>query len=184
MTEDPSLDRKIVSLYRTLSEAGIPVAVGGAVAFGFYGEPRMTIDVDLNLFVEAERFEEIARILNPLGVDTGADASEVSERGQVQLSWGRNPVDLFFAYDPFHEAMRTGARKVPFAGERIEILAPEHLIVCKAAFDRPKDWIDIEQMLVAVDQLDRDELFGWLGRVIGSESEGATRIARFWSEYR
>ncbi len=183
MTE-PGLDQKIVSLYRALSEAGIPVAVGGAVALAYYGEPRLTVDVDLNLFVGAERFKEVAGILGPLGVDVAADPAQVTERGQVQLRWGQNPVDLFFAYDPFHEAMRSQTRKVPFAGEKIEILAPEHLIVCKAAFDRPKDWLDIEQMLIGVDQLDREELFGWLDRVIGSESEGVQRIDRFWSEYR
>ena len=36
---------------------------------------------------------------------------------------------------------------VRFGPVDIPILAPEHLIVCKAVFDRPKDWLDIEEML-------------------------------------
>ena len=38
---------------------------------------------------------------------------------------------------------------MPFADDTVPILAPEHLAVCKAMFDRPKDWMDIEQMLIA-----------------------------------
>jgi hypothetical protein len=32
---------------------------------------------------------------------------------------------------------------------QIPILSPEHLIVCKVVFDRPKDWLDVEEMIAA-----------------------------------
>lgn len=183
MTE-PGLDRKVLLLHEALSDAGIPHAMGGALALGFYGEPRMTVDVDVNVFVAADRLGEVAGALSPLGVDIAVDAEQVSQDGQCRLHWGRNPIDLFFSYDPFHEAMRKRTRTVPFGEGSIEILAPEHLMVCKAAFDRPKDWIDIEQMLIGVDELDRDELFDWLERVTGEGSEQVGRVEDAWSRYR
>ena len=42
----------------------------------------------------------------------------------------------------------------PSAATTVSILSPEHLAVCKAMFDRRKDWLDIEQMLIASDDLD------------------------------
>ena len=63
--------------------------------------------------------------------------------------------------------MRRDARRVPFAETTIPILAPEHLAVCKAMFDRTKDWLDIEQILVATDPLDLAEIEAWLERMVG-----------------
>ncbi len=37
-----------------LTRAGIPHAIGGAVAYGFWGNPRGTRDLDLNIFVRTD----------------------------------------------------------------------------------------------------------------------------------
>jgi hypothetical protein len=66
---------------------------------------------------------------------------------------------------------------VPFGDTTITILAPEDLLVCKAVFDRRKDWIDIEQMLVmTAGELDVDGVRGDLARLAGDDDE---RVARF-----
>jgi hypothetical protein len=168
-TSSPSLPNKVTAIHRALAEAKVPHAIGGALALAYYAEPRTTIDVDVNVFVPTERWPDIRDALAPLGVNVDVDQKELSRDGQVRLWWGRNPVDLFFSYDPFHDEMRRGARKVPFADETIPILSPEHLAVCKAMFDRPKDWIDIEQILVATDPLDLGEIESWLERMVGSD---------------
>ncbi len=49
-------------------------------------------------------------------------------------------------------------------------------MVCKAAFDRPKDWLDIEQVLVCVEGLDSDEVRRWLARVVGGDDARAERF--------
>jgi hypothetical protein len=56
-------------------------------------------------------------------------------------------VDLFFSYDPFHEASAKRVRQVEFAGERLPILSPEDLILHKVTFARSKDWRDIADIL-------------------------------------
>ena len=91
--------------------------------------------------------------------------------------WGRTPVDLFFAYHALHEEMAKHVRTVPFGEERIPILSPEHLVVCKAVFDRPKDWLDIEQVLVSGEAVDRDGIRDWLHRIAGAEDERTRRFA-------
>ena len=166
MGEIPLAD-KIREIHRVLTEAGLPHAFGGALALAYYGEPRTTVDIDVNVFVEPARFEDVVRALAPFGVERVPDAASVSRDGQGRLWWGRTPVDLFFAYDPVHEAMRSALRVVPFGESTIPVLAPEHLLVAKVVFDRAKDRLDVEQVLVACPDLDLSEVHRWLDHLLG-----------------
>jgi hypothetical protein len=172
----PSLPDKVTAIHLALEEAKVPHAIGGALALAYYAEPRATIDVDINVFVHTDQWPTIRDALAPLGVDVEVDEKELGRDGQVRIRWDRNPVDLFFSYDPFHDEMRRSARKVPFNGATIPILGPEHLAVCKAMFDRPKDWIDIEQMLVATSPLDVEEIKSWLERMVGADNPRMERL--------
>lgn len=176
-SEEPSLPDKVIAIHEALQESKVPHALGGALALAYYATPRATIDIDLNVFVPAERWKDVVDVLGTLGVATGdLDSAALARDGQCRLWWGDNAVDLFFAYDPIHEAMRKEARRVPFGEITVPILAPEHLAVCKAMFDRRKDWLDIEQMLIATDELDVDEIQDWLERMVGSRDP---RLGRF-----
>lgn len=165
----PSLPEKVVAIHESLAAAKVPHAIGGALALAYYAEPRATVDVDINVFVSTKRWPDVRDALAPLGIDVELDVAELERDGQARLWWDRNPVDLFFSYDPFHDEMKRRARRVPFGGTTIPILAPEHLAVCKAMFDRTKDWLDIEQILVATTPLDVAEIESWLERMVGSE---------------
>lgn len=175
---------KVVRLDRGLARAKIPHAFGGALALAYYATPRATVDIDVNVFVPAERYGVVFGVLKRIGVDTIPADAEVLERGQVRAWWGPTPVDLFFSYDEIHERMRDAVRSVPFGRARIPILAPEHLLVAKAAFNRPKDWLDIEQMLVAVDDLDRAEVRRWLVHLVGRADERTVRVEKLITELR
>jgi hypothetical protein len=180
--KSPSLPEKVTLIHHALDGAKIPHAIGGALALAYYAEPRATIDVDINVFVPTDRWPEICEALAPLGIDVEVDVENLNRDGQVRLWWDRNPVDLFFSYDPFHDAMQRNARKVPFNQETIPILSPEHLAVCKAMFDRPKDWLDIEQILVATDPLDVSEIEDWLERMVGSYNPRIEKLAEVKAE--
>jgi hypothetical protein len=178
LSEAPSLPDKVIALHEALRESKIPHAFGGALALAYYATPRATIDIDLNVFVPTERWQEVARTLGPLGVAIGdLDSTALERDGQCRLWWDENAVDLFFAYDPIHQEMRKATRRVPFGGTTVPILAPEHLAICKAMFDRRKDWLDIEQMLIAVDELDLAEIERWLERMIGDQDPRLQRFA-------
>jgi hypothetical protein len=180
----PSLPQKVVAIDEALARARIPHALGGALALAYYAEPRATIDIDVNVFVSTERWRQLSETLAPLGIAIGIGRNALDRDGQVRLWWDRTPVDLFFSYDPFHDAMREAARRAPFAGTTIPILAPEHLAVCKAIFNRPKDWLDIEQILVATSPLDRDEIESWLTRMVGTEDERLVRLREIEAQLR
>jgi hypothetical protein len=173
---EPSLPEKIVAIHERLGQAGIAHAFGGALALAYYAEPRATDDIDLNVFIEPVSAAGVLDAVAPLGVESDLDRVALERDGQCRVWWGRTPIDLFFAYDALHEEMRRDARVVPFGEDRLPILAPEHLLVCKIAFDRPKDWLDLEQVLVCVEDLDVEEIRSWLARILGEEDP---RMARF-----
>ncbi len=173
---EPSLPEKIVAVHVQLEEAHIAHAFGGALALAYYAEPRATVDIDVNVFVPTERFPELAETLGPLGVADDVDRTALNRDGQCRLRWGRTPLDLFFAYDEIHEAMRQEARQVPFGDGKLPVLSPEHLVVCKAMFDRPKDWLDIEQIFVCADYLKLDEIREWLVRMVGESDPRVHRL--------
>jgi hypothetical protein len=174
--EEPSLPEKVVVIHESLAGLRIPHALGGALALAYYAEPRATIDIDINVFVPVEQSHRVIDALDDLGVDSNSvDPAALERDGQCRLWWSDNAVDLFFSYDPFHEEMRKQTRRVPFAGVTVPILAPEHLAVCKAMFDRRKDWLDIEQMLIASDDFDLSKVEAWLRRMVG---RGDARLKR------
>ncbi|HEY5285569.1 MAG TPA: nucleotidyl transferase AbiEii/AbiGii toxin family protein [Solirubrobacteraceae bacterium] len=173
---EPSLPEKIVAIHEQLTRSKTPHAFGGALALAYYAEPRATIDVDLNLFVAPSSYLDIERELGGIGVGDGVDLEVVERDGQCRLRWGNTPIDLFFAYDALHDAMRRSARSEPFGETKIPVLAPEHLLVCKAIFNRPKDWLDIEQMLVCVEDLDLTEVRTWLDRIVGADDPRRERF--------
>jgi hypothetical protein len=177
-----SLVDKVVQLAATLRTARIPHAFGGALAFAYYGEPRSTVDIDLNLFVGTDRSTRVMDVLEPLGVVRARNEGALVRDGQARLWWGRTPLDLFFSYDPLHEAMREAVRRVPFAESAIPILGPEHLMITKVVFDRAKDWIDIDQMLVAVPVLDLDEIHRWLERLLGADDRRVRHLQELEAE--
>jgi hypothetical protein len=172
-----SLPEKIEAIDRQLEQQRIDHAFGGALALAYYAEPRATDDIDVNVFLAPKDFARLRAALEPLGIAASDEDERIAQRdGQVRLRWQRNPVDIFLAYDQLHEAMREQKRMVPFGQERIPILAPEHLLACKALFDRPKDWLDIEQMLVTVDDLDVPETLRWVERGAGENDHRPQRL--------
>ncbi|MEX2293075.1 MAG: nucleotidyl transferase AbiEii/AbiGii toxin family protein [Acidimicrobiales bacterium] len=170
-----TLAERVTAIHRALAK--VPHAFGGALALAYYAEPRATIDIDLNVFIPPARFDEVARPLRRLGVETAAPQVEelVRRDGQVRVMWDATPVDLFFAYDAFHDAAAASRREVPFARGTIPILGLEHLLVCKIVFNRAKDWVDIDAMLAIEAGLDGDidvaEVLRWVGRIAGDDDQ-------------
>jgi len=177
---EPSLADKVNALARMLESGNVPFAFGGALALAYYAEPRATVDVDLNVFVAPDVVDRVAEVLAPLGIRaSAADRRLVRRDGHVRLYWGVTPVDLFFAYDAFHFHAEQRVRRVPFGSETILVLAPEDLLVCKVVFNRRKDWIDIEQMLLlTAGTLDLDDVRRWIVAIVGGDDDRARSFER------
>jgi hypothetical protein len=173
-----SLVPKIISLHEMLDSAGVPHQFGGALALAWYRNPRATTDIDVNLTLPPQAAKPILELLARLGVTVGSeDRAAIALDGQARLDWDGTYLDVFFATTDLHLEMAECARLVRFGPVDIPILAPEHLIVCKAIFDRPKDWLDIEEMLRWGTEVDAARTLHWVGDFLGPDSEQHTRLA-------
>lgn len=175
MSKPATLPEKVLAVDAALGE--IPHAFGGALALAYYAEPRGTADIDVNVFVPEAEAREALRPLLEIGAAAGEHTLERADvEGQTRLVLDGTPIDLFFSYDPFHDAAQRDVRRVPFAGDAIPILAAEHLVVCKVVFDRPRDWVDIEAILEAGTRMRADEVIRWVQRIVGDEDRRYERI--------
>lgn len=171
----PTLPERIIAVHEALD--AVPHAFGGALALAYHAEPRATRDIDCNVFVDCSNAAQVLDPLAELGADVTGAADTVAQDDQVRIMWDDTPIDLFFAYDAFHDAADSGAVDVPFADTTIRVLSATHLTVCKVAFDRPRDWVDIDAMLDADAAIDSAEVMRWVGRICGDTDRRYDRIA-------
>jgi hypothetical protein len=173
-----TLAERLVALHQALARKRIPHAFGGAIALAYWTEePRGTRDIDVNVFLPADRAERALAAL-PEGVEQPAGTAEaIAREGQIRLWWDDTPVDLFFDYDPIHEEAARNRRTVPFEGVRIPVLGPVELAVFKAMFDRTRDWADIEAM-AARGTLDFESARAALGRMLPRDDARFERLAQ------
>jgi hypothetical protein len=173
-----TLPRKIIAIHRALAGAGIPHAFGGALALAWCTErARGTIDIDLNVFLDASRAAEVLAALPP-GVRSSAhDLAVLTRDGQTRLWWDETPVDLFVNTTDFHAQAAGRCRVEKFAGDDVPFLSCSDLAVFKAFFNRTRDWADLEEM-VAVGTLDVDRVVGTLTRYLGPTDERVEHLRR------
>lgn len=114
-----------VHFARALSIAGVPHAVGGAIAYGFFGAARGTHDVDLNLFIDGGAATKALDVLIAAGLR----------------------IDRAEAIATAAERAATRTVEVTLHGERIRVLSPEDTAVFKMLFFRGKDLVDVERLL-------------------------------------
>jgi hypothetical protein len=167
---------KIVTIHLALAEADIPHAFGGALALAWCTQrARGTIDIDVNVFVDRSRTQELLAAL-PDDVQWSSDDRSLIERdGQVRLWWGETPVDVFVNTTGFHEQVAQRCRFEPFGGIEMPFLGCTDLAVFKAFFDRTKDWADLEEM-AAAGTLDTDRVVGILTHYLGAPEARVERL--------
>ena len=162
----------------SLESAGIEYAIGGALALGVAGVPRGTLDVDLNVFVEAVEFGSVLRTLTSGGVTFESDAGSVAERdGTVMGRADGMRIDVFFPSIPFSlEARSTRVKVETPEGWSGWFLSAESIAVFKLLYYRAKDVVDLER-LVAVRGGDFDHGYvrNWIVDMMGADDERVVR---------
>lgn len=185
MTSPLLVLERAVLVHRSLEAAGIPHALGGALALAYHvQEPRGTNDIDLNVTIDPEEPRPLFQAL-PEGLPwTEEDLETVRRIGQVRLYWPHpdgpptqpNPVDLFLPQDDFHAVVASRTELVPMLDTMVPIISATDLTIFKALFSRAKDWADIEELL-AFGGVDVDEVTRWLESLLGDDDPRLPRLA-------
>jgi hypothetical protein len=161
-----------------LESAGLPYAIGGALALAIAGVPRGTADVDVNVFVDEDRVAEVIDVLRTLDIelDTDAAISRARRDGMFVGRWDGMRIDVFLPSIPFsHEASRTRVCIVDDSGWSGWFLSAEALTVFKLLFFRSKDIADLERLVAVRPELDRDYVRRWIVDMMGEHDERVKR---------
>jgi hypothetical protein len=162
---------------RPLEQGQFRYLVSGSVASMLYGEPRVTHDIDLIIFL---REPDIPRLPEaypapefyvPLPEVIVAEASRATG-GQFNVIHPESGLKADFHLanrDELHGWAFRNARQYTFSGLPIRLAPPEYVIVRKLEYFREggseKHLRDIRGMLqVSGEQLDRAALLDWIAR--------------------
>jgi hypothetical protein len=150
-----------------LEALGLPYMVTGSVASMIYGEPRLTLDVDVVLALDGDRaaallaaFPESGFYRPPLEVVQAECAREA--RGHFNLihhETGMKADVYLAARDELHRWGLAHRRRIRFGEGELALAPPEYVILRKLEFWREggseKHLRDVRAMLAAVPGLDR-----------------------------
>lgn len=132
-----------------LEQSSIEYALGGALALGYWANPRGTLDVDLTLFLPVDRPFEVTWVLQDIGCEfSAADAARMlREHSFCRVAYSGVRVDVFLPMAPFYEMARARRRRVELRSQAVMIWDAETLSVFKMMFFRQRDIADVEQIL-------------------------------------
>jgi hypothetical protein len=167
----------ILLLVRPLQHAGIRYIITGSVAAIFYGEPRLTLDVDLVVFLNDRDIARLAEIfpssdfyVPPMEIIVAEARRE--QRGHfniLHLATGFK-ADLYITGRDELEAWAFRfQRRVQFEGETVVLAPPEYVIVRKLEYYREggseKHLRDVRSMLaLSGEHMDHAALQEWIQR--------------------
>jgi len=161
-----------------LNRAGIRYVISGSVAATFYGEPRLTHDVDFVVFLNPHDVAKLASIFTPDKFYLPPPEAILAEiaRGQhgnfniIHHETGFK-ADLYLTgRDELNAFAFRGKRAVEFEGETIMLAPPEYVIIRKLEYFREggseKHLRDIRAMLaVSGELLDQATLQEWIHKL-------------------
>jgi hypothetical protein len=123
----------------------------GGLALQHWGEQRVTRDVDATLVTGFGAEEPFIDALLSRFRGRLPDTRLFALRNRVLLleSSAGIPLDIALGGLPFESEVASRATRVEFApGCPLLICSAEDLVVMKAFADRPRDWVDIEGILI------------------------------------
>jgi len=169
--------RDFIGLFERLE---ITYAVMGGLAVRAHALPRPTFDVDFTIAISREALPALYQATEVLGyvvseAQTKGRVDQVQGLAVVKFQWyvGERAVDVFLAETPFQVQMLQRARREQ-VGLQALIVSPEDLILLKLIAGRPKDRVDIADILFIQGTLDHNYLRQWAPRLgVAAELEAA-----------
>jgi hypothetical protein len=161
-------------------EDTLPYAIGGALALGVWGVPRMTSDVDIAVFAGEGELDRVLEAVERAGamVDRDEARRAVTRAGFFVAHLGRTRLDVFMAHHPWHAEMQK--RRVSLAtpeGRARWFLSAEDTALAKLIYARPKDIEDLQRLFkVQAGRLDLEYLRKWLPLIVPA---GDVRLGLF-----
>lgn len=151
----------------SLDQLGVPYAIIGGVAVSIQSVPRYTEDIDAVIWFGEDGWQNLLESLKQHGfVPRAADPIQFAQRNRLLLLTDSNSVqiDIAFGALPFEEELVKTAKAVELSdGFRLKVASPEALVLMKAIAWRPKDQLDIRDLVSVNPHLDWQQVIEQFG---------------------
>jgi hypothetical protein len=154
------------SLFQWLEEMQTPYSIIGGLAVSLLSTPRVTLDVDVVVWLGDQSGEAFLHAGEKYGVVPRINAAlDFARRSRVLLL--QHPasglkIDISLAALPFEQELIGRSTKQQVGSLTLRVPTPEDLIITKAIANRPRDIADIEAILNAHPQLERERIRYWV----------------------
>lgn len=155
----------LARIAQKLDALEIPYMVIGGQAVLLYGEPRLTVDIDITLGATADQLGIVLKAMQAIDLRPLVDPEPFVRETMVlpcQDSESRIRVDFIFSFSPYERQAIARARQVSFEGVPVRFASLEDLIIHKVIAGRPRDLEDVRAMLIKNPDLDVAYVRSWL----------------------
>ncbi len=165
------LENSLKAMVACFEELKILYVVMGGLAVRIHALPRPTNDVDFTILLPRERLGEWFRAIEQLGytvpeiyltgwVDQVAGMPIVKLRTFLEDGLGVD-VDVFLAESDFQRSLIERRMRVEVDSQSIFVVTPEDLLLLKLIANRPRDILDVQDLIFTQGQLDESYLRYW-----------------------
>jgi predicted nucleotidyltransferase len=143
------LEQTLIELASKLKEGGISYMVIGGIANAVWGEPRVTLDIDVTIWVPVSEASKIVSLLEALCRPLVPDPADFVQRTSVlpMQAKGDVRIDLIFGSLPFEKEAIERAVEVEVGETSVRFATPEDLIITKIVSERQRDADDVRAIL-------------------------------------
>ena len=160
------LIKPLKSLQQLLDRFGARGVIIGGIATGFLGRPRFTVDLDAIFLASVKDIPQILDLARAEGIEPRTqDAIEFAKKSRVLLlrhnDSGIN-IDISLGILPFEEEVVERSVLYDTGLLSVRLPTPEDLIILKAIAHRPKDLLDIQEVVTNNPNLDLSRIEYWV----------------------
>lgn len=167
MNDLDDVAREFVGLFERM---GVPYAVMGGIALRIYAIPRPTFDVDFTAAIDRNALPEIYQAASELGfaipeAQGNGSINSVRDMPVVKFQWFVGSrvvdVDVFLSETPFQTQVLKRRLRLAMDGWEGWFVTAEDLILLELLANRPKDRVDVADVLFVQGKLDDTYLHSW-----------------------
>jgi predicted nucleotidyltransferase len=168
------VDEALQDAVEVLERLGVPYAIMGGLAVRIWSIPRATRDVDVTISASPDDVKQLAAAFEKLGYTTPEVhakgwTDQVADMPLIKFRWyvpgGDLDIDVFIADTPYQHAYMERRQRAQSQGLDMWVVSAEDLVLLKLVAARPRDMIDVADVLFMQGQLDENYMRQWAQRL-------------------
>ena len=154
-----ALISEAASLQNFLEEHELDFFFMGGIVVGVWGEPRLTQDIDLTVFTDLQNESEFISLFLTSYSPKFSDPEEFALTNRVLPLWTSTGIGINVTLGGLRdisEALKRSTYQQFSETVSLKVCSADDLIIFKTVAARPRDWIDVESVIIRQNTLDWD----------------------------